>query len=192
MKTKEVIKLRFNPVSYSISRSSKYQTSDDKSGNNNQNINFQGGGKSVLNVEMQFAEEADGEDVYKQVERIEQFLVVQEEDGERLPQKVAFIWGSVNFEGYITSVKTTYTRFTREGKPIRATASLEMENYGDIKKASKGTSQGVTMRTATEDMDIWDIAYQQYEDSSRWREIADANHITDPRDIKKGTPLIID
>lgn len=191
METNEEIKISFNPASYSISREASYKASEDKSGNNNPSINFQGGGKSTLSVEMDFAEEPDGEDVSEQVRRLEQFLIVQEKEGKKMPQKVAFIWGSLDFQGYISSIKTTYTRFTKDGKPIRAKASLQMESYEEPKKASKGGSGGVTIRTATEDMDIWKMSYEQYEDSSRWREIAKNNNITNPLNVEKGTNIQI-
>lgn len=50
------------------------------------------------------------------------------------PPKVFFSWGSIQFAGVITSMNYTYTMFTSEGKPVRATMNLVIKEYANLER----------------------------------------------------------
>ena len=40
---------------------------------------------------------------------------------------VAFCWGNMYYEGFVRSISTEYTMFTKEGKPVRAKMSINIQ-----------------------------------------------------------------
>lgn len=109
------------------------------------------------------------------------------------PPKASFIWGNLIFTGVITSLKQTFTMFDPFGKPIRAKIDLTIESTRSelsFRKASPFESPDRTKsRKVVEGMTLWSLAYQEYGDCEKWREIAKANHLLSPLDIHPGQLL---
>lgn len=109
------------------------------------------------------------------------------------PPRAAFIWGNLNFIGVITSLKQTFTMFDPFGKPIRAKIDLTIESTRSelmFRQASPFESPDRTKsRKVVEGMTLWSLAYQEYGDCEKWREIAKANHLLSPLDIRPGQLL---
>ncbi len=109
------------------------------------------------------------------------------------PPRAAFIWGNLNFTGVITSLKQTFTMFDPFGKPIRAKIDLTIESTRSelmFRQASPFESPDRTKsRKVVEGMTLWSLAYQEYGDCEKWREIAKANHLLSPLDIRPGQLL---
>ena len=134
------------------------------------------------------------------LEKIDKIVELTKIDGdEHMPPAVAFVWGALQFMGYITSATTTYTMFDKAGRPLRATVDLVMKgNNGalDERKSPMSSPDRTKARIMTEDTNIWNIAEKEYGDVREWRRIADANGIMNPLDIPVGqvlkVPAIID
>ncbi len=70
--------------------------------------------------------ETEKKDVKK--EYIDEFLkLIANKEGK--PPLVFFSWGSIQFKGVVTKMNYTYTMFTREGKPVRASMNLTLTEY---------------------------------------------------------------
>ena len=106
------------------------------------------------------------------------------------PPQVIFSWGNLNFKGIITDFTAEYTMFSMEGKPIRATVNLTISEEKDAALAAKESPFESPDRTKSkvivEGMSLWSIAYEEYDDCEKWREIARANNIMNPLDIRPG------
>ncbi|OEF97115.1 CIS tube protein [Desulfuribacillus alkaliarsenatis] len=63
-------------------------------------------------------------------EYIDKFIKLIE--GTDKPPVITFSWGSIQFKGLITAMSYTYTMFTKDGKPVRATMSLSIKEYGNL------------------------------------------------------------
>lgn len=111
------------------------------------------------------------------------------------PPVVKLVWSGPVFTGVIESLNVTYTLFSEEGKPIRAKLSLGLKEYTTIKQqvaAAKKRSPDVEKAYVVQRGDTLSrIAEQAYGDPARWREIARANGIADPRTLEPGRTLTV-
>ena len=92
--------------------------------------------------------------------------------------------------------------FHPNGEPIRATVDLELAQAEKASTASSsGAGQpqnpttralrGLRVRRVRDGDSLPAIAYEAYGDPTRWRAIAQANHIDDPLRLRRGTELAI-
>ena len=111
------------------------------------------------------------------------------------PPLVVFSWGNLNFKGIISDLSVEYTMFSMEGKPIRATVSLTMAEGKDPSLSAKESPfespDRTKSRVVVEGMSLWSIAWEEYDDCEKWREIAKANNIMNPLDIRPGQVIQI-
>lgn len=102
--------------------------------------------------------------------------------------KVLFAWGSLEFEGYITSMNINYKMFNRNGFPVRAEIDLDLlgedksilSTLGAKPKESPDRTKYRMLRPRDE---LWMLADEEYQDASCWKEIARENGILNPRKI---------
>lgn len=112
---------------------------------------------------------------------------------EHRPPLVAFKWGNLNFQGVVTSMTETFTMFDMSGKPIRSKVDLTIRADGDEKaekmKEPFESPDRTKCRTVIEGMSLWSLAWDEYGDCGKWREIARANGIKNPLAIYPGQIL---
>lgn len=111
------------------------------------------------------------------------------------PPLCSFHWGPHwTWAGAITSVNIDFTLFDRDGTPMRAKATVQMQQVRDSSNYPKQnpTSGGDALRAGyvVQPGDTLDlIAHQQYGDPTRWRILAAANNLEDPRALRPGQRL---
>ncbi len=204
--TTEQIPVQFNPSQYSIVDRSSF-SQQERNKDEEPVISYNGKGFSTLSVSLIFnsdeffsisgtikkAEEiltGSGKDITTTINKITALTRIGGDKHE--PPGCVFVWGSLQFAGFVESVGVTYTMFDKTGKPLRATADLVMKgfNYAAGERNSPLQSPDRTKaRTMTEDTDIWSMAEKEYGSSREWRRIADANDVMNPLDIPIGTIL---
>ncbi len=199
----EPVKVQFNPAEYNLMDGANY-SQEARPQCDSPILNFAGGKVPVLKMSLYFNKHQPSgmipdvtalfsdknTDVSKDVEKIAKLVRI---DGDlHRPPVVCFIWGSLNFIGYIRSVSSQYTIFAKSGKPLRAKVDVEFIGVAgeEGKKLSPFQSPDRTKcRVLTQDDNIWSIALREYGDIGKWRLIADANGIMNPMDIPVGTVL---
>lgn len=109
------------------------------------------------------------------------------------PPTVAFCWGTLQFKGIVTNVRETYTMFLSDGTPVRARAELSFRSVSDPDAAKRQTPfespDRTKIRIIREHEQLWNYAYLEYGDAAKWREIARANGIMNPLDLKPGMQI---
>jgi hypothetical protein len=188
-----VIPLRFNPTEYKISKGNNFAEIEIP-GLESPPLQFVRGGAETLSVEFLLDTSdtlEDVRDVY--VAKLRGLLRMQEKL--HAPPIVAFVWDQQVFKGVIESMGISYTLFSPTGTPLRAQISASMKEYRPVDIQVKET------RTSSPDVEksyvvrrgetLSSIAAAVYRDPARWREIAAANLIQDPRALAPGTPLTI-
>lgn len=110
---------------------------------------------------------------------------------------VRFEWGtakSVSFYGVLSSLSVVYSLFDVDGKPLRATCSLTIEEAGVDTPGQNPTSGSRearrTHRVVAGDS-LPQLAWREYGDTSAWRVIAEANEIDDPLVLVPGGELLL-
>jgi nucleoid-associated protein YgaU len=111
------------------------------------------------------------------------------------PAVVAFVWGRRRFTGVLDGLDVTYQLFDERGVPLRAKLGITLKEYRPVavqvwqeRKSSADVER--TFLVSLGD-DLWGIAAKVYKDPTRWRELALANGITDPRKLRPGTRLLL-
>ena len=84
----------------------------------------------------------------------------------------------------------TFTMFDTFGKPVRAKVDLTIRAEKEPDFARKlnpfESPDRTKCRTIVEGMSLWSLAYEEYGDCEKWREIAKANGLMSPLDIRPG------
>ncbi|MCL2055591.1 MAG: hypothetical protein FWH02_00035 [Oscillospiraceae bacterium] len=121
-------------------------------------------------------------------ERFTQFLdlIKYEHEGHE-PPHIGFIWGdSVFFVGKVISQNTQYTVFDRDGTPVRARMTLTIAGedivFDQKRELYPMESPNRTKQRSLRYGDrLWMLAQEEYGDPARWKTIAEANNILNPR-----------
>lgn len=197
---------QFNPEELNIGTTGKFVAAE-RQGQDAPIIQYMGGSCSQIDLKLYFStatsyeikpgvltkpakEKAEDVSVYTK-----QLMSLACIDGKlHRPPEVTFVWGSLDFSGYVQSVDTKYLMFEKGGKPVRAEVVLHFisPNLSPVQmerlspRESPDRTKCVVM---TSDSSLWDIAEREYGDASYWREIAKANHIMNPLEIPVGTHL---
>jgi hypothetical protein len=200
--TNDKIECLFNPTEYTIAKSNTWQAKPVV-GRNVPKLDFTGGGSRTLNVELMFDvfEEA-GKDVRDHINKLWTLTMIDEskkssETNRSRPPLCLFQWGgNWHFKAAVTSLSVRYTLFRQDGTPVRAIATVALEEASD-ESDQPGTNPtsyaeaGMKRREVKPRDTLALIAYQEYGDSAKWRRIAEANRLDDPSDIQPGQILAI-
>ncbi len=202
---KDSVSCTFNPSQYEIRNSTNYKE-DLSLGSDVSRMVYLSGNKSELSLTLYFDSAADqqvslvdngqraDEKVGAVTDKTEKIVKAMRVAGtQHRPPYVAFQWGNLNFKGLITSMNETFTMFNPFGKPIRAKVDLTIksEEKPDMTKMAEPfeSPDRTKVRTLIQGMSLWQIAYEEYGDCEKWREIARANNIVNPLNLRPGQKL---
>lgn len=187
------IPLRFNPSEYQLQKSNNFAEIGIP-GLESPPIQFVRGAAEKLSLEL-LADTSDTlEDVReKYVNKLRNLMRLNAET--HAPPIVAFTWDAQVFKGVLESLTITYVMFSPDGVPLRAKLSVTLKEY------RPAAVQFRESPTFSPDFDktfvvrrgdtLSGIAGQVFRDPGRWREIARANDVVDPRRIRPGDALRI-
>jgi nucleoid-associated protein YgaU len=193
----EKIALKFNPTEYQLQKSNSFQEVPIP-GLESPPIQFVRGASERLSVEL-LADTTDTlEDVRQAyVDPVRGLLSI---DGDfHAPPIVRFVWEETGadriFVGVLENLQTTFVLFSEQGVPLRARMSLAFKEYRtigaqlkDLSLSSPDVQKSYVVRVGDT---LASIATQAFKDPNRWRDIAQANGIVDPRRLEPGTALTI-
>jgi nucleoid-associated protein YgaU len=104
-------------------------------------------------------------------------------------------WGVFDiFTGVLTMLNQRFTLFLDDGTPVRATLTCEFTEVGSLGKARAAemhSSDVIKVRQVQRYDTLQSVAADEYGDPARWRPIATANGIVNPRALVPGTTLTI-
>jgi len=188
-----VIPLRFNPAEYTLEKTNTFAEIGIP-GLESPPIQFIRGASEKLSVEL-LADTSDTlEDVReKYVNKLRDLMRLNSEL--HAPPIVRLTWDTQVFKGVIESLNISYNLFTPDGVPLRAKLSVTMKEYRPVEVQvresptfSPDFEKAWTVRRGDT---LSSIAGQVYRDTTKWREIARANEIADPRTLEPGLALIV-
>ncbi|MFI5385009.1 MAG: LysM peptidoglycan-binding domain-containing protein [Fimbriimonadales bacterium] len=200
--TNEKIECLFNPTEYSIAKTNTWQAKPIV-GKNVPKLDFTGGGSRTLSLELMFdVFEKQGEDVRTHIDKLWKLTMIDEakkssKTNRSRPPLCLFQWGgNWHFKAAITSLTVKYTLFRQDGTPVRATATVSLEEAADdSEQPNTNPTSYSPSRMRRREVRPKDtlalIAFEEYGDSSKWRPIAEANSIDDPMDIEPGQIIAI-
>jgi hypothetical protein len=191
------IQVLFNPESYSVSKSVTWGPPESGGGSkkNQRKVNaptltFGGGGSRQLTLELFFdvtLAEVAIEDVREETNKIVALTRIQE--GETQPRVCEISWGKAPvdsdfpFRGVISSLTQKFTLFRSDGKPLRANLNITFVEFLDPELDQRKTDPELATVLVKRGDTLSSISAQMYQDPTRWRVIAEANNLADPRNL---------
>jgi nucleoid-associated protein YgaU len=196
------LKFRFNPKEYSISKSATWSRPTNKSAKSSSKPEFGGVQPQSVTMELFFDDwENPDADLVADIQKLMGWLKPSDESLDKKkpqPQILKFQWGSnqslSQFKGFLKSVAVKYTMFKSDGKPIRATANITLEEVPDEPKKPNPTSGSLASRRTRvlrAGDSLQSIAYDEYGDPNLWRALAMFNGIDDPLRMAPGARLLV-
>ncbi len=199
------ITVMFNPESYTIAKSVTWSpppSSGGGSGKTDRKVNaptltFGGGGSRQLTLELFFditdANQRAGAtpDVRNETNQIVALTrMVRGDQGHEEPPYVCEVaWGQAPngsdfpFKGVITNLTQKFTLFAPDGRPLRANLNVTFLEFLPPEEDQRKTDPELTSHIVRRGDTLSRIAADVYSDPTRWRIIASANRLSDPRHL---------
>ncbi len=185
------IEVQFNPESLKLSYANQIvqpQGVDNASGTGGRQ--FVGMGTTKLSLQLWFDVTAMQQDPVDDVRRLTQkvvyFMTPQQIDSKnQVPPGVRFSWGSFLFDGMVEGIEETIEFFSPEGKPLRASITLNLSQQKILQAKFEGKGLGHKPLTSAKSGDsLQSIAAKR--GKGDWQSIAAANQIEDPLRLSPG------
>lgn len=193
------IEVLFNPNSYTINKNVTWTpVASSVQGLNAPPLDFGGGGLRTLSLEL-FLDVTEGpaDDVRVETNKLVALTRIDRGLTPPRPPVCVVSWGAAPagsdfpFTGVVSMLRQNFTLFAADGKPLRATATINFTEYLTPEDDQRKTDPELTTHVVTRGDTLSRIAAQAYRDPARWRIIAEANQIDDPRRLEIGARLII-
>jgi nucleoid-associated protein YgaU len=192
----------YNPTELSTEKSAKWNRPTTTSAKSATTPQFGGSEPQSVSMEIFFdAYEDLFGDVSDDVKTLFEWLKPTSSSlskGLPCPPILAFEWGSskilADFKGYLKHVSAKYTMFRANGTPIRATASISLEEVPDEPAGQNPTSGSLSSRRShvLRDGDsLQSVAWREYGSAAMWRSLALFNGIDDPFRLEAGSSILI-
>ena len=200
--------VQFNPETLKVSFANQIATpsgAGDQSGTPARQ--FVGAGTTKLSLQLWFDVsaplppppngKAQVDDVRKLTQKVAFFITPEEvKKGVFAPPAVRFLWGSFQFDGIMESLEESLEFFSSEGKPLRASMSLNLSQQKITKFPFRDTGKppgagptpppGTTPLTqAPAGSTMQGLAASQGK-GDNWQDIAEAHGIENPRLLQPG------
>jgi len=196
------LKFRFNPKEYSIQKSATWNRPTNKSAKSSTKPEFGGAQPQSVSMELLFDDwENPDANLLDDVNTLLGWMMPTEKsisNGKPQPQVLKLQWGSnhllSDFKGFLKSVSVKYTMFKSDGKPVRATASIALEEVPDEPKGTNPTSGSLAGRrtyVVAGGDSLHSVSFAEYGDPGLWRALAAFNGIDDPLRVRPGTRLLL-
>lgn len=194
----------FNPTTFAFATQNNWE-SDRIPGKDIPSLRYAGGGGGSFSLSLVFDTTDTGDAVTTYSNKLLKLLEVDTSlpgydaaKNNGRPPWVKFHWGTHlhSFKAVINSINVTFTYFSSEGKPLRANVELSLQQYeADANWGPQNPTSGTPNPKRTHQVQVGDtldrIAARYHGDSTKWRDIATLNGISDPLDLKPGRLISI-
>lgn len=184
----------FNPASLDIGRSVVWKPQESP-GENAPQLTFDHGSSGSVSMELWFDTTDTGADVTVHTNRLLGLMDVDTQKGR--PPWVRLGWGRLSsFKTVVESAQVTFTYFSSQGTPLRASVKLSLKQYQDetrppLQNPTSGTRKRERLHQVKPGETLDRIAHQAYGDATQWRRIAERNRVLDPFRLRAGTMLVL-
>jgi nucleoid-associated protein YgaU len=193
------VDFKFNPKEYSIQKSASWESKPARGATKTTMPEFKGAEPRSMTLEV-FLDATDqgAKDIRKDIESLFNCCTpVTHTVGKNKPSPpfVQFCWGrTTSFTAFVKQVSVKYMLFKANGTPIRATASLTLQEIPRQNGPQNPTSGGLAVQrthTVVSGDSLPSVAYQEYGRPALWRALADANRVDDPHRLPVGLHLLV-
>jgi hypothetical protein len=189
---KSSIDVLFNPNVYTVEKSNQIAESAVP-GLEAPILQYVHGNSRTLSMELFFDTYEEQTDVRTYTDKI--FALLSIDAGTHVPPICSISWGGFTFRGVLDQASGKFSLFLPDGTPARATLNVTFKEYIDVDVlVRQNPTQSADHRKtrvvrAGDRLDA--MAFEEYGDAARWRPIAEANGIDDPKRLEAGKRLVI-
>jgi len=188
--TNDDIEVLFNPKEYIIEKRTPWKEQDIQ-GLDSPAVEFTLGERKSLSMELFFDTSDEKTDVRVHTDKIDELMLVNAD--EHRPPLLLFSWGKLKFKCVLEDLVQRFTMFMNDGTPIRAILKVLFKEYStaasQIKEKPRHSADHTKRIVMREGETLSSLSAREYADPAKWREIADANNIEDPLNVRPGTIL---
>lgn len=188
------LRVQFNPTEYSVNTSATY-AEQSLLGLSTPITQFVSGSAETLSLELLFDtyEKGPTADVRDETDKLDELVTVE---GERhAPPILRVKWASLDFDCVLESVNKQFTLFHPNGNPARARVEVTFRKHlpprWETRFERRESADRTKLRRPTEGDSLPLLAAREYGDPTRWRVIAAANDIDNPRTLRAGSELVL-
>jgi hypothetical protein len=191
----------FNPNQYALSKKVGWKETAGV-GLDLPQLQFSRGETRVLALSLLFDSYEEKNDVRSLTRKVADLTEVA--TNKDRPPIIKVFWGpdqprhvGLPFSGVVESLTQKFTLFLEDGTPVRATVDVSIREVESPEKQFKRTARKrkspiqARSRAVKKGDSLWSIAAAEYDDPARWRPIAVANELRNPRDLQPGTTLLV-
>ena len=190
--SKAVIEVMFNPEEYSLNRDNNF-VSQAIPGLSSPLVQFAHGNLRTLDMELLFDTYEARSDVRMQTEKLIHLMEI--DPALHAPPILIVAWASLQFRCVLTRANQKFLLFLDDGRPVRARITASFTEFIDPQhealQVKRETADYTKQHIVLQGQTIVAVADQYYSDPTKWRPIAVANQIDDPRDLAAGQALLI-
>ncbi|AQW55420.1 MULTISPECIES: LysM peptidoglycan-binding domain-containing protein [Streptomyces] len=187
------IPLRFNPTDYKLSKSNTFAEITIP-GLETPPLQYVRGGTETLTVQAL----VDTSDTLENVRKLYVNAVrnlLRPDSREHAPPVVRFVWDEEVFTGVVEKLDVNYQLFRPDGVPLRAMLDLSLKEFrtaavqvAETPRSSPTVEKSYVVRRGDT---LSSISAALYRRPDAWRELARANGISDPRELRPGRVLTV-
>ena len=193
--------VQYNPKEFKFDEPVSWTEHDDQG--QESALEFQKSSPATMQMELIFDTTSDGNDVrLAWVNKLLELTnaTISPSTGEatsldkKRPPKVSFIWNSFELIGVIESVNATYTFFSADGTPLRATVTVKMKEWAPEEYAASGSQTAGYGTTPVQLVQLQagqTITAVALDMGTTTQAICDANNIDDPLNVPNGTVVAV-
>jgi LysM repeat protein len=188
----DFFEVSFNPEEYTLSRDNNF-AAQSIPGLSSPLIQFVNGNLRTLEMELFFDTFEVRKDVRDETNKVIDLLKIDSEL--HAPPVTIVSWGTLQFQCVLVKATQRFSMFLDDGRPARARLSVTFQEFIDVdregKEVNRQTADFTKTHSVAETDTLTRLAYRYYKDPARWRVIAAANELDDPRAIYPGQLLVI-
>jgi len=196
------LKFMYNPAELSTSKSANWNRPQQKGASSAGRPQFTGAGPQTVQMEIWFdAWDSPDADVTRSVKTLFEWTKPTPTSIQKKlprPPVLGFEWGGnqvlADLKVFLKTVSAKYVLFQPDGTPIRASASLSLEEVPEEQPRQNPTSGSRASRRShllAEGDSLHAVAFREYGEAALWRGVAAFNEIDDPLRVEAGTRILV-
>jgi hypothetical protein len=189
---KSAFDVLFNPNQYSLDKTNQI-AEVGVPGLEAPILQYVHGNTRTLSMELFFDTFEEQQDVSAHTKKVYDLLRI--DPSTHAPPICRITWGKFQFRGVLDHVSGKFSLFLADGTPVRATLGVTFKEFIDVavlvRQQPTQSSDHYKTRVVKSGDRIENIAWEEYGDATKWRPIAEANRLDDPRYLLPGQALLI-
>jgi nucleoid-associated protein YgaU len=194
------IRALFNPQTLTISKATMWRCSP-KPESDTSAAQFLYGEPATLTVDLLFDTYEVRRPVTEYTQAVFALTTIQEHGELHRPPLCQLQWGNFNIsdtyqcQWVLQNLTQQFSLFLADGTPVRATLGCTFRQWRsdavEARLLDKRSADVAKTRTVRWGETLSSIAAEEFQDPTRWRPIAEANGVNDPRQLQPGQVLVI-